>query len=138
MRYFADCQRLPDSAVGLMKPRAFLPLVLLLVPLAVLGLAGHPAAQAKPDPTQAKPDQSPRFGARTDAVVVDVTVVDRKGRPVTTLTQSDFDVFEDNVPQTILSFERQASNPHVTKEDAAASVGLGPKRTAITSLQGPS
>jgi VWFA-related protein len=41
-----------------------------------------------------EPDQTARFGARTEAVVVDVTVVDKKGRPVTTLAQSDFEVFE--------------------------------------------
>ena len=96
-----------------MNPRALLPLSLLLVPLAVLGLAGRPAAQAT------TPDQNARFGARTEAVVVDVTVVDKKGRPVTTLAQSDFEVFEDGVPQTILTFDRHAPNPNATAEDAA-------------------
>jgi VWFA-related protein len=121
-----------------MKRRALLPLFLLLVPQTVAGLAGHTAGQSTPDSTQAVPVQGGRFGARTEAVVVDVTVVDKKGRPVTTLTQSDFEVFEDNVPQTILGFERQAPNPNVTKADAAVTVGLGPKRSAITSVQGPS
>src|SRR5262245_24216332 len=106
LRYFADCQRLPDPAVGLMKPRAFLPPSLLLALVALLALASRPAAQATPD-------QAARFGARTEAVVVDVTVVDKKGRPVTTLTQSDFEVLEDGVPQTILTFDRQAPNPKI-------------------------
>jgi VWFA-related protein len=114
-----------------MKSRVFLPLFLLLVPLVVLGLTGHPAAQAKPDPTA-------RFGARTEAVVVDVTVVDKRGRPVTTLTQSDFEVFEDGFPQTILAFDRKAPNPKITPEAAAASVGLGPTRKTAATLSGPS
>ncbi len=115
-----------------MKSRAFLSLFLLLVPLVVLGLAGHPAAQAKPD-------QTARFGARTEAVVVDVTVVDKKGRPVTTLAQSDFEVFEDDVPQTILTFDRHVPNPNATAEDAAAELGLGGQnRASRTSGRGPS
>jgi VWFA-related protein len=93
------------------------------MPLAVLGLAGRPAAQGTPD-------QAARFGARTDAVVVDVTVVDKKGRPVTTLAQSDFEVFEDGVPQTILTFDRHAPNPNATAEDAAAELGLGGQNRA--------
>jgi VWFA-related protein len=115
-----------------MKSRVFLPLFLLLVPLVVLGLAGHPAAQAKPD-------QSARFGARTEAVVVDVTVVDKKGRPVTTLAQSDFEIFEDDVPQTILTFDRHVPNPNATAEDAAAELGLGGQnRASRASARGPS
>ncbi len=115
-----------------MNPRAFLPLSLVLVPLAVLGLGGRPAAQAKPD-------QAARFGARTEAVVVDVTVVDKKGRPVTTLTQSDFEVLEDGVPQTILTFDRHAPNPNATAEDAAAELGLGGQnRASRSSARGPS
>jgi VWFA-related protein len=114
-----------------MKPRASFPLLLLFAALFVSGFAGHPTAQTKPD-------QPPSFGARTEAVVVDVTVVDKKGRPVTTLTQSDFELFEDGAKQAILTFDRHAANPKITPEDAAASVGLGPTRTSTTSLQGPS
>jgi len=115
-----------------MNPRAALPLSLLLAPLAVLGIAGRPAAQATPD-------QAARFGARTEAVVVDVTVVDKKGRPVTTLAQSDFELFEDGDPQTILSFDRHAPNPNATAEDAAAELGLGGQnRASRASARGPS
>ena len=115
-----------------MNPRAALPLSLLLAPLAVLGIAGRPAAQATPD-------QAARFGARTEAVVVDVTVVDKKGRPVTTLAQSDFELFEDGVPQAILTFDRHAPNPNATAEDAAAELGLGGQnRASRTSGRGPS
>jgi hypothetical protein len=89
----------------------------------VLPLQRRPAAQATPD-------QAARFGARTEAVVVDVTVVDKKGRPVTTLAQSDFEVFEDGVPQTILTFDRHAPNPNATAEDAAAELGLGGQNRA--------
>ncbi|MDE1154996.1 MAG: VWA domain-containing protein [Acidobacteriaceae bacterium] len=38
-------------------------------------------------------------------VVLDVVVTDKKGQPVTDLTQNDFEIFEDNQPQTIRSFE---------------------------------
>lgn len=38
-------------------------------------------------------------------VVVDVTVVDGKGKPVVGLTQADFAVSEDSSPQTLRSFE---------------------------------
>ena len=99
----------------------------------MLGLERRPSAQSKPA------DQSGRFGARTEAVVIDVTVVDRKGRPVTTLVQSDFEVFEDDVPQTILTFDRHAPNPKATAEDAAAALGLGGQnRASRTSARGPS
>jgi len=105
---------------------------LLLAAVAVLPLQRHPAAQAKPD-------QTARFGARTEAVVVDVSVVDKKGRPVTTLAQSDFEVFEDDIPQTILTFDRHVPNPNATAEDAAAELGLGGQnRASRASARGPS
>src|SRR5688572_31303989 len=40
------------------------------------------------------------------AVLVDVVVRDRKHQPVRDLTQADFEVLEDGVPQTIGSFAR--------------------------------
>ena len=65
--------------------------------------------------------------------------MDKKGRPVTTLAQSDFEVFEDGVPQTILTFDRHAPNPNATAEDAAAELGLGGQnRASRASARGPS
>jgi VWFA-related protein len=44
-------------------------------------------------------------------VVVDVTVTDAHGNPVKGLTQSDFHVFEDGVPQALRSFEIHTIEP---------------------------
>lgn len=42
-----------------------------------------------------------------DEVLLDCTVIDENGRPVTDLTRNDFRVWEDNVPQTTSSFRHQ-------------------------------
>ena len=42
-----------------------------------------------------------------DEVLLDCTVIDDKGRPVTDLTRSDFHVWEDNAPQAMSSFRHQ-------------------------------
>ena len=44
------------------------------------------------------------FRARIDAVQVTVTVVDADGRLITGLTRDDFEILEDDVPQTITQF----------------------------------
>ena len=66
-----------------------------------------PAAQGPPssatEPTQ--PDQPPTFRAGINFVRVDVIVTDRKGEPVGDLTAADFQVLEDNKPQTIEQFK---------------------------------
>ena len=59
--------------------------------------AQTPAPAPQPPPGQ----QPPVFKAGTNQVRVDVSVVDRKGEPVTDLTKDDFDVKEDGVTQTI-------------------------------------
>jgi hypothetical protein len=41
------------------------------------------------------------------AVVVDVTVIDAKGEPVTGLRKGDFEVTEDGTPQPLSTFARQ-------------------------------
>ena len=48
--------------------------------------------------------QQPTFKSRTTVVPVDVRVVDRDGRPVEGLRESDFTVLEDGVPQRIVHF----------------------------------
>jgi VWFA-related protein len=81
--------------------------LLALVTVVALG-AQQPPAQpppAQPPPNQQPPppppQQPPVFKAGTNQVRVDVTVLDRKGEPVTNLTKDDFDVREDGIPQTV-------------------------------------
>jgi Ca-activated chloride channel homolog len=45
--------------------------------------------------------------ADVDEVLLPCTVVDDKGRLITDLTRGDFQVWEDNVPQTVASFQHQ-------------------------------
>jgi len=51
------------------------------------------------------PQRPPTFRTGAELVRVDVTVIDRKGHPVTNLTADDFAVKEDGVPQKIQSFK---------------------------------
>jgi VWFA-related protein len=64
-------------------------------------LFGIVAAVALP---RAQPQQTPVFTAGTTVVPVDVRVLDEKGQPVTNLSQDDFIVFENGVPQTVSFF----------------------------------
>jgi Ca-activated chloride channel homolog len=70
----------------------------------LLGMAGESFAQtptAQPSPTPPGDDPVRTFIRR---VRLPITVVDKKGQFVDDLTQSDFQVFEDKVPQTIETF----------------------------------
>src|SRR5262245_20078309 len=64
--------------------------------------------------TQQKP---PLFRTRIDLMQLDVTVLDKSGKPVRGLTQDDFTLLEDNKPQTIQAFtaidvpERRVTGP---------------------------
>lgn len=48
--------------------------------------------------------QTPQFRSGVDLVTLDVTVLNREGKPVTDLTQADFIVLENGKPQTIGAF----------------------------------
>jgi VWFA-related protein len=54
-----------------------------------------------------------RFPAQTEAITVDVVVLDRDGRPVRGLTRGDFTLAEDGRPQEIVGFEASAAAPPV-------------------------
>jgi VWFA-related protein len=83
---------------------------LLVSALLALGLQ----QQQPPAPQQ----QRPTFRTSAELVRVDVTVLDRSGKPVTTLEQDDFVVFEDDVPQRIQAFQFVAFNgEHGADED---------------------
>jgi VWFA-related protein len=51
-----------------------------------------------------------RFPAQTEAITVDVVVLDRDGQPVRGLTQADFALAEDGRPQAIVGFEARTVN----------------------------
>ena len=84
---------------------------------------------------RAQPPSRPTFGTATSAVVVDVVVRDKQGRPITDLAIADFEIFEDGVAQEIgaLSMvapevpgvtgeKRRVSNTGISKETAAEAV----------------
>ncbi|HET7697359.1 MAG TPA: VWA domain-containing protein [Vicinamibacterales bacterium] len=69
-------------------------------PAAPPSSAPPPSAQA-PAPQTDRPAQPPVFRGGTNQVRVDVTVLDRKGQPITDLTKDDFELREDGVEQSI-------------------------------------
>ena len=73
------------------------------------------AAQQKeqPQPQPEAGQKTPTFSVEASMVVVDVTVRDRKGDLVENLKKEDFEVYEDNVKQDIVTF-------------SAENVGIGP------------
>jgi VWFA-related protein len=80
---------------------------------------GQPPATPPPT-TQTQPpadQRPPTFRTGADVVRVDVTVIDRKGVPLSTLTAEDFEVTEDDVPQTIQSFKFVAVTGHPDDSD---------------------
>ena len=79
----------------------FLTLVLLL---SAGSQAQRQAVQQQPQPPPEEQPQQPTFRAEINVVRVDVIVTDRDGNPVTDLQADDFEVFEDDTPQTIDSF----------------------------------
>ncbi len=66
-----------------------------------LAIVAGMAVVAAQDPQQV-------FRAGTDMVLLNVSVTDGHGRPVGSLTRDDFQVFEDNTPQDITIFSKDA------------------------------
>ena len=100
-----------------MTPRRVVPLTL-LVTLALS--AGTPAQQSQ------APGRVVSSGTR--AVLVDVVVRDRLGQPVPDLRASDFELLEDGVPQSIVSFS-------ATFGGAGAEAGSAPAKAPSTTAE---
>jgi len=64
-------------------------------------IQGRPSAQSA-----LRPADRQSFAATATAILVDVVVRDKKGKPVTDLNAADFQVAEDGVPQKVDSFTR--------------------------------
>ncbi len=93
--------------------------------------AQHPGGQ----PTGRQPSL-PTFQITSRLVFLDVTVLDRHGRPVVTgLTKDDFRITEDSRPQRILSFE--TPQEHVARageEEESAAAGHAPLTIFVLDL----
>jgi VWFA-related protein len=83
--------------------------------VAVATLARVSAAPRQQD--TAKP-QTPTFRTGTNVIRVDVSVIDGRGNPVTSLTADDFDVRDDGVPQPITTFKLIEASGEPTDEQS--------------------
>ena len=75
--------------------------------VAASAITAAPAAQRAAPPTARQPSAQqpppPTFRTGVTLVPVDVRVLDREGKPVTDLKQSDFTVLEDGAPHDIVT-----------------------------------
>lgn len=77
--------------------------------LALILLVSLPQARAQ------KKDETPRFQASVDMVLVPVTVTDQDGKTIEGLSAADFDILDNHRPQKVVSF---------STDDAPCSIGL--------------
>jgi len=84
--------------------------VLAAAGLALLAGTATFTQQQQPPPPQPPPQPPPRFRAETNLVRVDVYAT-KDGAPVHDLKAEDFEVFEDNTPQKIDTFEHIVVTP---------------------------
>jgi VWFA-related protein len=99
--------------------------------LAAIGMIATAATPQQPPPQRA----TGTLTGSVNAVLIDVVVRDKRGQPVHDLTQSDFEVIEDGVPQKIGAFtpvfegtglrEAGTAPPAAAGGGAASGVGAG-------------
>ena len=89
--------------------------------------ATPPAGQQPPPPASTQP---PVFRGGTNQVRVDVTVLDRKGDPVTNLTKDDFDVREDGIAQIIDTLKLVEANGEAPTDDTSLPI-RSPQHAAV-------
>ncbi|MGH9355181.1 MAG: VWA domain-containing protein [Terriglobia bacterium] len=102
--------------VRILRPKTFAAIAIAALSFAVAasgafarsGHGPHPAVQPPPAAANA---QNPKIKVNVNLVNVLFTVTNKKKRLVTGLTKSDFEVFEDNRPQTITFFGQQSDLP---------------------------
>lgn len=82
----------------------------LAVTLLVVGNSGYGQQAPPANPVTPSSQQPNTYSLQVNSqiVVLDVVVNNKKGEPLPNLTRDDFKVYEDKVPQTILSFESAA------------------------------
>jgi len=111
-----------------------------LTALLVLSAAGQ--QQPAQPPALPRPAGRATFTANANLVIVDVTVKDKSGKAIDSLTQNDFTVLEDGKPQKISVFEVQklamepAPPPPPPTLDDVNAIPEPPKTTITTETPG--
>ena len=77
------------------------------------------AAVTVPVPAQQAAEEQPVFRVEVDMVVLSFTVTDNKGRYLNGLKPSDFEVFEDGIPQKMTTFSEGNQTPVRILEDGS-------------------
>jgi VWFA-related protein len=117
--------------------------VTVLALLTCLPAAAPRAQETENEPPEESPLSRPFLEReRVRLVLVPVTVVDRKGRPVLDLQQGDFDLFVDGSPQPIDAFEpplvtiEEPVEPSAADADAGSVATRGtPRSSAVREIQ---
>ena len=94
--------------------------------IAVAIALGITPGQAQQQPPASPPQRAGAVNESVRAILVDVVVRDKKGQPVRDLTQADFEVIEDNVPQKVGSFTAVFDNVLQTALPESASSTSAP------------
>ncbi len=100
-----------------------------IVPGAALTLAATLALSAEPAQERRA---TPQFRAGITLVPVDVRVLGPHGQPVTDLARDDFEIFEDDVPQTIQEFLR--TELEADPQSAMTPLAAGPMMATTATL----
>src|ERR1043165_4221648 len=66
-----------------------------------------PKPTPTPDPNSAEIDEGSTLKINADLVTLNVRVIDRNNRPINGISQTDFQVYEDGVPQRVFSFTEE-------------------------------
>src|SRR5215216_4637550 len=83
----------------------------ILLLLAILSTQSVSISTLAQNPAEKQPPNQDRpLKLRTDEVVVDVVVLDKKNRPVDSLTADDFEIFENETKQRVISFRHEATS----------------------------
>ena len=85
-------------------------LVILILLLSAASAAGQQPKQPAPTPTPTPDPGQEKLEVNIRRVRLPITVTDKKGQFVPGLTQSDFQITEDKIPQQIDSFTSEESN----------------------------
>ena len=73
-------------------------------------------SQSKDEKKEASHKSQPSYGVKVNSVVINATVTDKAGNPVTDLTANDFKLYDDGKPQKIQTFALESFGPPETEE----------------------